>query len=355
MGLLEETISNIRPLDETAARAAARRLDSLTKPRGSLGYLEQIVCKYAAVRHDPSATDGPAEIAVFVADHGIAEEGVSAYPQSVTAEMLRNIARGGAAISVLARHYGIRLRIVDIGVRADTRDEHLPNVEYQRVASGTRNFLRGAAMTSTEVRTAIELGIRIARESAKSGISIIGIGEMGIANSTAASAVLCAITGHSPHEIAGHGTGLSESGWENKVHVLVRALDLHRDTFGDAEALLAAVGGFEIAAMAGVCIGGASENICVMVDGFIATAAAAVADKMVPGLRAQLMFSHQSAEGGHQLALRHLEARPILDLDMRLGEGTAAAIAISTLKAALKLTHEMATFESASVSEKLDR
>lgn len=353
MGLLEETIGAIAPPDEGAAAEAARRLDSLTKPRGSLGDLEEIVRRYAAVRRDASATMGRGALAVFVADHGVAEEGVSAYPQAVTAEMLRNIASGGAAISVLARRFGYRLWIADVGVAVDTSAEELPGVVHRRIGAGTRNLAREAAMSLAEARAALEVGIEIAHTAVAEGATLIGIGEMGIANSTAAAALLAALTGLEPAHLAGRGTGLDDAGMRRKVAAIERALRLHRAAFTDPLATLAALGGFEIAAMAGVCLGGAAKNIPVVVDGFIATAAAAGAERLRPGLLAHLFFGHRSAEGGHALALERLGAQPILDLGMRLGEGTGAALAMSAIESALALYHGMATFESAGVSEKI--
>ncbi len=353
MGLLEQTVSAIGPPDASAARAADARLDSLTKPQGSLGHLEEIVRRYAAIRHDGAARTGRGAIAVFVADHGVAEEGVSAFPKAVTAEMLRNIAGGGAAISVLARRFGYQLRVIDIGVETDTSAAPLAGVEYRRVGPGTRNFLREPAMTRPQARRALETGIQVARELAAAGTALIGIGEMGIANSTSAAAVLSAATGIAPERLAGRGTGLGDAQLSHKVEVIRRALELHRASLSDGEPLLAAVGGFEIAAMAGVCLGGAAARVPVVVDGFIATAGAAAAERIRPGLKPHLFFSHRSAEGGHGLALEWLEARPILDLDLRLGEGTGAALAMAAIEAALDLFHNMATFERAGVSGKI--
>jgi nicotinate-nucleotide--dimethylbenzimidazole phosphoribosyltransferase len=353
MGLLSDTIAAIEPLDEAAEQAAARRLDSLTKPLGSLGYLEEVVRRYAAICHDPAARSGNASILVFVADHGVADEGVSAYPKEVTAQMLRNIARGGAAISVLARHYGYNLKVIDAGVAIDTRAEDLPGVIYRRIGAGTRNFMREPAMTAAQAESALAAGIETVKEVIDCGCTLVGIGEMGIANSTSAAALLSAITGIDAALIAGRGTGLDDKGLQRKVEVVRASLERHRASLSDARQMLAALGGFEIAAMAGVCLGAAARRVPVMVDGFIATSAAAVADRILPGLAARMFFSHRSAEGGHRLALEHLRARPLLDLDLRLGEGTGAAIAISVIQAALAMFHQMATFAGAGVAEKL--
>jgi nicotinate-nucleotide--dimethylbenzimidazole phosphoribosyltransferase len=352
MSLFDETIAEIDAPDPEAARIAGQRLDALTKPQGSLGYLEEIVRRYAAIRHNPAAAVGRGAITIFAADHGIAEAGVSAYPQAVTVEMLRNIGAGGAAISVLARRFGYELIVTDVGVATDTSAAPFPGVRYRRVAKGTRNFLDGPAMSVEQARRAIEIGIETAREASVNGATLIGIGEMGIANSTPAAAILAATSGIAPARLAGRGTGVDDHGLARKIEVIEAALNLHRASVGDGVSLIAALGGFEIGAMAGACLGGAAVRMPVVVDGFIATAAAAAAEKIHPGLRAHLFFSHRSAEGGHTLALEALDARPLLDLDMRLGEGTGAAIAMSVIQAALALFHEMATFASAGVSEK---
>ena len=353
MSLLKQTIASILPVDNEAAWAADARLDSLTKPPGSLGRLEELVRRYAAIRHDEAVKPARGAIAVFVADHGVADEGVSAFPQAVTAEMLRNIAAGGAAISVLARRFGYALKVVDLGVKVDTSSKPLAGVTYRRVGAGTRNFLDGQAMTPEETTRALETGIEIARELADNDATLIGIGEMGIANSTPAAAILCALTGIAPESMVGRGTGLDDAGMRRKTEVVMRALEIHRAALASGESLLAALGGFEIAAMAGVCIGGAASKVPVVVDGFIATAAAAVAEKIHLGLFDHLFFSHRSAEGGHALALEHFKLRPILDLDLRLGEGTGAALAMNLIESALDLLNNMATFESADISGKI--
>ncbi len=357
MSLLKQTIASILPIDNEAAWAADARLNSLTKPPGSLGYLEELVRRYAAICHNEneSVKSGRGAIAVFVADHGVADEGVSAFPQAVTAEMLRNIAAGGAAISVLARRFGYSLKVIDVGVKTDTSVvvKQLAGVTYRRVGAGTRNFLDGPAMTPDETTRALEVGIEIARELDDSGATLIGIGEMGIANSTPAAALLCALTGIAPDSIVGRGTGLDDAGVRRKTEVVARALEIHRAALTSGESMLAALGGFDIAAMAGACLGGAASNVPVVVDGFIATAAAAVAEKIHPGLFDHLFFSHRSAEGGHALVLDHFKLRPILDLDLRLGEGTGAALAMNVIESALDMLNNMATFEGAGVSGKL--
>ncbi len=353
MTLLDDTLARITPPDTGAARAAESRLNSLTKPAGSLGYLEEIARRYAALRHDPTARRGRGAVAVFVADHGVAARGVSAYPKDVTVQMLRNIGGGGAAISVLARRFDYLMRVVDVGVEEDTSAAPFNNVVYRRVGPGTRDFLDAAAMSAEQAQRAVEVGIDVARELAGAGATMLGLGEMGIANSTSAAALLATLTGLAPSRLAGRGTGLDEPGFRRKVEVIERGLDLHRASLAGPLEALAAVGGFEIAAMAGACLGGAAERMAVVVDGFIATAGAAVALKLKPQLDGYLFFGHRSAEGGHALALEALRARPLLDLGMRLGEGTGAVLAMAVIEAALALFHEMATFAGAGVSEKL--
>jgi len=353
MGLLEQTLAAIAPLDLAARRDVSARLDSLTKPPGSLGYLEYLVRRYAAIRHDPAARFGGGALMVFVADHGVADAAVSAYPKAVTVEMLRNIGAGGAAISVLARNFGYRLLVTDVGVETDTSSSPLPGARYRRVGAGTRNFLDGPAMSPEETSRALEIGIETTNEAAAGGATLVGIGEMGIANSTSATAILAALTGLEPRRLAGRGTGLDDLGLERKIGVVETVLQLHRECFNHGLQMLAAFGGFEIAAMTGACLAAAARKLPIVIDGFIATAAAALAQKIRPGLCDYMFFGHRSAEGGHSIVLEMLGARPILDLGMRLGEGTGAALAMKTIESALALFQQMATFTSAGVSGKL--
>ncbi|HKV53530.1 MAG TPA: nicotinate-nucleotide--dimethylbenzimidazole phosphoribosyltransferase [Candidatus Binataceae bacterium] len=354
MSLLDDTIDAIAPPDRTAREAASARLDALTKPPGSLGYLEEIVKRYVAIRRDASARFGGAALAVFAADHGVADAGVSAYPKAVTVEMLRNIGAGGAAISVLARSFGYQLVVTDVGVVSDTSMSPFSGVLYRRIGAGTRNFLLGPAMTPAEARRALEVGIEIAQKAAAGGATLLGIGEMGIANSTSAATILAGLVRIEPARIAGRGTGVDDAGFRRKISTIEAALRLHEDCFNDAVRTLAAVGGFEIGAMAGVCLGGAALGVPVVIDGFIATAAAVIAQNLRPGLYEHLFFAHRSAEGGHSLVLETIGVRTILDLGMRLGEGTGAALAMKVIESALTLFHQMATFESAGVSGKIE-
>jgi nicotinate-nucleotide--dimethylbenzimidazole phosphoribosyltransferase len=353
-GLLEKTIAAVKPLDVEAQRSASARLDKLTKPAGSLGYLEDCVRRYAAIRHDGAAKFGGGALMVFVADHGVADAGVSAYPKVVTVEMLRNISAGGAAINVLARNFGYPLVVTDVGVETDTSFSPLPAVRYRRVGAGTRNFVDGPAMSLEQARRAVDVGIETTSEAAAGGATLIAIGEMGIGNSTSATALLAALTGLETRRLAGRGTGLDDAGLERKIDIVETALRLHHDCFDDGLETLAALGGFEIAAMTGACLAAAAHNVPMVIDGFIATAAAAVAQRLRHGLCDYMFFAHRSAEGGHSRALEALGARPILDLGLRLGEGTGAALAMKMIETALALFHEMATFSSAGVSGKVE-
>jgi nicotinate-nucleotide--dimethylbenzimidazole phosphoribosyltransferase len=306
-----------------------RRLDSLTKPRGSLGRLEELALQVGLIQATEMPAIGRKAMLLFCADHGVAvEEGVSPYPPEVTGQMVANFRAGGAAITVLCRQYGIEPVIVDMGV-----------------GRPTRNFAREPAMSRIEAQRAIETGIEHANDG-----DLLGAGEMGIGNSTAAAALLCAFTGLDPREAAGRGTVLDDAGVARKADVIARALALHRPEHMDPLGVLAALGGFEIAAITGLILGAAERRRVVILDGFISCSAALVARKIEPAALDYVVYSHRSAERGHRRMLEALAARPLLDLDMRLGEGTGAAIGIGIVESALRLYREMATFESAGVS-----
>lgn len=352
MSLLEATCARIREPDTQIAVEMQRLLDDKTKPRGSLGRLEEIACQVAAIRGDVARAAEPPRKAVVVmgADHGVAEESVSAYPQEVTAQMLLNFARGGAAINVLARQAGARVVVVDMGVKGQL--PALPEIRSLRVGAGTRNFTREAAMSRAEAVQALEAGITVAQELAADGITLVGIGDMGIGNTTASSALTAAFTGAPPAEVVGRGTGLDDDGLHRKVDVVRRALALHRPDPNDAVGTLAQLGGFEIAGLAGVVLGAVAARIPVVVDGFICGAAALTATRIAPAVAASLIASHRSVEAGHRAVLKALGQRPLLDLDLRLGEGTGAVLAMSLVESALAIVREMATFSSAGVSDR---
>jgi len=340
--------------DEGAAAKARAHQEQLTKPPGSLGRLEELAVFYAGTRGMfPVAPPARARICVFAADHGVTVEGVSPYPSSVTAAMVSNFVAGGAAISVLARQHDIELRVVDVGIAtAELPPVAAPKAAFaaHAVRPGTGNLRREVAMTRDEALRAINVGALQAGLAAGEGVELLGAGEMGIGNTTAAAAVVCALTGKEPDVVVGRGTGVDAAGLARKIAVVRDALDLHRPT--EPLEALAAVGGLEIAAMAGLMIGGAQQRVPVVVDGFISGAAALVATRLVPGVRDYLCFSHLSAERGHRVVCDALDARPLFDLGMRLGEGTGAALAISLLRAAVRLQSEMATFASANVANR---
>jgi nicotinate-nucleotide--dimethylbenzimidazole phosphoribosyltransferase len=347
--LLEQTLAAIPDPDLAAAAEAQRRLDAKTKPRGSLGRLEELARALAAIQGTASPRAASKAVVVMAADHGVAEEGVSAYPQEVTAQMVANFARGGAAINVLARQVGARVVVVDMGVKAPVTG--LAGVLDRRVGPGTRNLARGPAMTRDEAVRALEAGIAVAADLAGGGVDVLAIGEMGIANTTAASALAAAFTGAAPAEVTGRGTGIDDAAHRRKVDVVRRALSVNRVDAADPLGALAALGGFEIAGLAGVVLGAAARRIPVVVDGFIASAAALAAARLAPRAARALFAAHRSVEAGHGAVLRALDLRPLLELDLRLGEGTGAALALHLVEAATRVLDEMATFDAAGVTD----
>lgn len=350
--LLDETCPRITAPSPDIAAACQRLLDDKTKPRRSLGRLEDLACRLAAARG--VARPGPLAKAIIVmgADHGVAAEGVSAFPREVTTQMMRNFVAGGAAVCVLARQAGARVVVVDMGVAGELPPT--PAIRSRRIAAGTGNFTRGPAMTRAQAVAAVEVGIALASELAGDGIGLAGIGEMGIGNTTSASALVAALTGASPEEVTGRGTGVDDAGLARKLAAITAGLALHRPDAGDPLGVLAALGGYEIAGMCGVVLGAAAARIPVLVDGFIAGAAALVAARLAPACAGYLVASHRSVEPGHRRVLDALDARPLLELDLRLGEGTGAALAMPLCDAAVRILDEMATFGEAGVSDRGD-
>jgi nicotinate-nucleotide--dimethylbenzimidazole phosphoribosyltransferase len=335
--------------DAGAAAEAQRLLDAKTKPRRSLGRLEDLVCQLAAIRGDAATRLRPEKaIVVMGADHGVAAEGVSAYPQEVTGQMLLNFARGGAAINVLARQAGARVVVVDMGVAQPLPPR--PEIQVQRIGAGTANLARGPAMSRAQALAALAAGAALADALARDGVGLIGIGDMGIANTTASSALAAVFTGAPPEEVTGRGTGIDDATFQRKVEVVRRGLAINRPDARDAVDALAKIGGFEIAGLAGVTLAAAAARLPVVVDGFIAGVAALAAVRIAPHTAGYLIASHRSVEAGHRLVLQALGAKPLLDLDLRLGEGTGAALAMTLVDAASAIASEMATFESAGVS-----
>lgn len=348
MTLLDQTLQEIQPVAEDWIRAAARRQLELTKPPGSLGRLEEIANRLAGIRESFSLTAGHPRIVLFAADHGVCAEGVSPYPQVVTAQMVLNFLRGGAAINSLARSGGIELKVVDVGVA-----ESLPlsgDLVARKVAPGTRNFCNEPAMTEAEMHAALAVGIEMAHDAALAGCDLLGFGEMGIGNTTPATAIAAALTGEPVESVIGRGAGADDECLARKISAVRRALALHSPHFGGPLEILRRVGGLEIAAMSGFCLGAAARRRPVVTDGFIATAAAALAVRLQPAVAGYLFAGHLSVEPGHQPLVAILSQAPLLNLGMRLGEGTGGAIAMKVIQAAVAAFTGMATFASAGVS-----
>ncbi|MDO8691269.1 MAG: nicotinate-nucleotide--dimethylbenzimidazole phosphoribosyltransferase [Dehalococcoidia bacterium] len=352
MSKLEDTIARIGPLDEEAMASAQARQDSLTKPLGSLGRLEELSIQIAGISRQSLPQIRRKAIITMAGDHGVVAEGVSAYPQEVTPQMVYNFLRGGAGINVLARHVGARVVVVDIGVASDL--EPHPDLVSMKVARGTRNMAIGPAMTREEARQALEVGINVLEAEVAKGLDIVGTGDMGIGNTTASSAITSVFTGCAVALVTGRGTGLNDAQLGHKIEVIRRALEVNQPDPTDAFGVLAAVGGLEIGGLAGVILGAAANRVPVVIDGFISGAAALVACGICPQAREYLIPAHRSVEIGHRAIFDHLRIRPLLDMDLRLGEGTGAALAISIAEAAVKILSEMATFGEAGVSEALD-
>lgn len=343
--------ARVAPLSPEAFAFARARLDTLTKPLGSLGRLEDIAAQWIAIRQKDAAAPIRNAAYVFAADHGVTVEGVSAYPREVTHQMVLNFLGEGAAINVLAGLHNASLHVVDVGVDADLRGH--PRLIHRKVACGTANMACDAAMTDEEVWRALAAGLEQANEAAEAGQNLVAIGEMGIGNTTAASAITAALTGVSADRVTGTGTGINDAVRMHKAAVVNRALERHFEKIPHADpiAILRNVGGLEIAAMTGMVVGLASHRIAALCDGFISTAAAALAVALQPNIKDYLIAGHQSVEPGHRLLLDYLGIEPLLSLNMRLGEGTGAVLAMSIVESAVSLYWKMATFESAGVSE----
>ena len=346
MEKIVEVLSRIKPVNEAFYKMAQEKLDNLTKPRRSLGKLEDFAKRYAGIKEDLNPKIENKVIYTLACDHGVYEEGVSPYPREVTAQMVYNFLRGGAAINVLARHVGAKIRVVDMGV-----DHEFPPAEgliIRKVARGTRNIAVGPAMTKEEALTAMTIGIRLVEES--EDMDVVGLGDMGIANTTPSSAIFAAISGEPVHRVTGRGTGINDLMLKKKIEVIQRAIEINRPVRGDPLDVLSKLGGFEIAGITGMIIGASSRRIPVVIDGFISTAGTMVAAQMNPTIKDYLFASHCSAETGHSLMLQRMGLEPILNLSMRLGEGTGAALGISIIEAGVRIMREMATFEEAGVS-----
>jgi len=325
-------------------------IDTKTKPLGALGKLESLALKIGLVQQTLKPTLNRPAILVFAGDHGIAESGVSPFPQAVTYQMVLNFLAGGAAINVFARQHGIQLRVVDAGVAADFPSH--PDLINAKIAHGTANFLTHPAMSTEECQAAITKGKALALAEIAAGSNVLGFGEMGIANTSSAAALMSVLCRLPISQCAGRGTGLDDAGLSNKVKILQRALEHHGLTGNDPLRVLATFGGFEVAMMVGAMLGAAEKGALLLIDGFIATSALLVTSKLHPTILDYCVFTHRSGEAGHTRLLAELGAEPLLDLGMRLGEGTGCAVAYPLLQSAVKFLNEMASFESAGVSEK---
>ncbi len=345
---LTRVTAAIDPTDPECERAAWERLDSLTKPPRSLGRLEQIAARVARIQRTSKPSVARKAVILAAADHGVVAEGVSPYPQDVTWQMVANFVSGGAAINQIARSVGAEVLVYDVGVAHDLSGHDA--VIGRKVAAGTQNMANGPAMTREQCAQAVSVGVRAATDAIDDGFTLIGTGEMGIGNSTAAAALTAAYTGRGPLDVVGPGTGLDEQGIAHKAHVVERALAVNRVDRLDALGVLAAVGGLEIAALAGVMIGCAARRTACVVDGYISGAAALSACALCPQAADYLLASHLSAEPGHRIVLEKLGLEPVFTLDMRLGEGTGAALAFGVIDAACAVLSGMATFAEAGVS-----
>jgi nicotinate-nucleotide--dimethylbenzimidazole phosphoribosyltransferase len=349
MNLIKETISRIKSVEKIwLERAAARQLE-LTKPPESLGRLEEISNRFCAIQATLAPTAANKEIFVFAADHGVSIENVSPYPSQVTRQMVLNFLRGGAAINALAKNAGAKLVVVDIGVEGEF-SETAANFVKAKISAGTRNFAVGAAMSKTQMQAAVSVGIELAKNSKNA--DVVGLGEMGIGNTTAASATAAALLNLAPEKTTGRGTGANDAMLRRKIEIVRRALAVNQPDANDAFDILRKVGGFEIAGLVGLCLGAAANQTAIVTDGFIATAAAALAVKSCPAVADYIFASHQSTEIGHAALLEFIEQKPLFDLQMRLGEGTGAALAMNLISASIAAFNEMATFEKASVSQR---
>jgi len=348
--LLETTMARIQPLDPWLAEQAQQHLDRLTKPPGSLGRLEELARRYVTITGQLPPMINRKAVVVFAADHGVTAEGVSAYPQEVTAQMVHNFVSGGAAINALARHVDADVWVVDIGVAAVL--PALPGLIAHKVRPGTANMARGPAMRRQEAAQALEVGIAMAEQCRNAGMSLVATGDMGIGNTTPSSALVALFTGVAVEQVTGYGTGIDDQTRRHKVAVIERALQVNAPRADDPLGALAAIGGLEIGGIAGLILGCAKERLPVLVDGLIATAGALVAAALQPRVQDYMIAAHTSVEIGQQVAWRFLGQTPLLDLHMRLGEGTGAVLAMHLVEAAVQIYNDMATFDTAGVSDR---
>jgi len=350
MNRIKDTVDKINNPDEEQMKKAQARLDSLTKPEGSLGRLEELARQIVGITGKINPALERRYIITMAGDHGVTEEGVSAYPREVTPQMVYNFLRGGAAINVLAKHIGAIVIVVDMGVATDI--EKHSGLVLRKIDYGTKNMANGPAMTYEQAAESIETGIEIVENLVSRGCDIIGTGDMGIGNTTASSAIASVICKVDPSLVTGHGTGIGDSDLAHKIEVIRKAILLNKPDVKDGINVLSKVGGFEIGGIAGVILGAAANRVPVVIDGFISGAGALIAEAIAPDSKNFMIASHCSVERGHRIVLEKLGLKPLLDFDMRLGEGTGAALGINIVEASVKILNEMATFSQAGVSEK---
>ena len=350
--MIKETIDQIKPLDEEAMKLAKERQDFLTKPKESLGILEKLSIQVAGITGNTLPQIRDKVIITMAGDHGVVEEGVSIFPKEVTLQMVENFINEGAAINVLARHIGARVIIVDMGIATDMEPHQ--NLINKKMGHGTKNIFREAAMSYDEATSSIEVGIEILEGEIKKGVDIVGIGDMGIGNTTASSAIAAAVTGEEVERVTGRGTGIDDKIYNKKIRVIKKALEVNSPDKNDPLDVLAKVGGFEIGGITGVVLCAAAHRIPVVMDGFISTAGVLLATEIAPLTKQYIIASHNSVEMGHKILLKRMGLRPLLDLNMRLGEGTGAALGIGIVEASVKILTEMATFEDAGVSRAIN-
>jgi len=348
---LEKIIRLIQPLDEIAMRSAQVRQDMLTKPPGSLGRLEELSIQLAGITTNPFPSMELKTVIVMAADHGVTREGVSAYPSEVTPQMVLNFLHGGAAINVLARQANARVVVVDMGVASEIEDASGELVR-RKIGPGTANLAQGPTMTREQAIESIQSGIEICETEIARGVGILATGDMGIGNTTPSAAIACSLMGQAPENVVGRGTGVDDAGLKRKIAVITCALDVNKPNANDALDVLAKVGGFEIGGLVGVILAAAANRKPVVIDGFISTAAAMIAVSLAPAARGYMIAAHVSQERGHKLMLEWLGLKPLLDLNLRLGEGTGAALAFHLIEASARILREMATFREAGVSDK---
>ena len=348
--ILSRTIANIRPLDTTSMAKARERQDMLTKPTGSLGRLEQLSIQIAGIQGKSVPQIQQKAVIVMAADHGVVARGTSAYPQEVTAQMVSNFLHGGAGINVIGRQVGARVIIVDMGIAVKL--EAAPRLISRRIAAGTQDMSKGPAMTVAQAKRALETGIEIVTAEVKKGLDIVATGDMGIGNTTASSAICAIMIGKTVTEVTGRGTGLDDKQLQHKIRIINEAIAFNKPDSSQPLEVLAKVGGFEIGGLSGVILGAAAHRVPVIIDGFISGAAALIAAGLCPQSKDYMIAGHCSVEPGHKLLLQYLSLRPLLNLDMRLGEGTGAALAMSLAETSVRILNEMATFAEAGVTDK---